>query len=107
MSQGIPFSARDREDLHALRRAIAQLAGRCSLNLDDRRALRLVLDGHLAGGAELALLDELRTMLVLLHRLESSSSEDLGYSGLQRLWRQHDEILAGLPAADLRPAAYP
>jgi hypothetical protein len=33
-------------------------------------------------------------MMILLYRLEASSSEDLGVEGLRRLWRQHGEILA-------------
>jgi hypothetical protein len=37
---------------------------------------------------------ELRAMLILLFRLEASSSEDLGVEGLRRLWRQHSEIMA-------------
>lgn len=37
---------------------------------------------------------QLSTMLTLLFRLEASSSEDLGNTGLRRLWRQHRELLA-------------
>lgn len=33
-------------------------------------------------------------MLVLLYRLEGSSSEDLGFDGMRKLWRQHSETLA-------------
>ena len=37
---------------------------------------------------------ELRAMMILLYRLEASSSEDLGVEGLRRLWHQHGEIMA-------------
>jgi len=39
-------------------------------------------------------------MLILLFRLETSSSEDLGVDGLRRLWRQHSEILGRFGARE-------
>lgn len=86
------------EDLHALRRVIARHADRYGLDLADRSAVRRFLDGDFAPGQTPArnypAYQELRAMLVLLLRLEASSSEDLGIDGLHRLWRQHSEILA-------------
>jgi hypothetical protein len=86
------------EDLLALRRVIAHLADRCRLDLGDRAAVSRFIDGDFSHNQsparKLAACQELRAMLILLLRLEASSSEDLGIDGLRRLWRQHSEILA-------------
>ena len=86
------------KDLLALRRAIDQLADRCGLELADGPALRRLLDGDFsacrASARNLKECQELSAMLTLLFRLEASSSEDLGITGLRRLWRQHGRILA-------------
>lgn len=91
-------------DLLELRQLIGQLAPRCGLDLADRAAVRGVLNGDFArcpaavGTAPCC--QDLRAMLVLLYRLEASSSEDLGIDGLGRLWHQHGEILARFRLAD-------
>lgn len=86
------------EDILALRRVIANLADHCDLDLADPFAVRHFLDGDSCHGKGSArqhqVCEELRAMLTLLFRLEASSSEDLGISGLHRLWMQHSEILA-------------
>lgn len=80
----------------ALRHLIRDLAPLCGLDLDDRHSVRQFLDPtKLAGeGTDPELHAELRAMLILLFRLEGSSSEDLGFHGIRNLWRQHDETLA-------------
>lgn len=86
------------DHLLALRSLITQLARQCDLDLTDKSAVRHFLDSEvtLSRGslpdAQLGL--ELRAMLILLFRLEASSSEDLGFEGMRRLWLQHSEILA-------------
>lgn len=86
----------------ALRRLISELAPRCGLDLTDRAAIRHFLDGNspLSRGESIdpQICQEVRTMLILLFRLEGSSSEDLGFDGLRRLWHQHSEILARFQA---------
>lgn len=85
-------------ELEALRRLIVQLAAQCNLDLRNRAAIRHFLDGsqetRLSESVDPQLCHELRAMLVLLYRLEGSSSEDLGFDGMRRLWRQHSETLA-------------
>lgn len=89
-------------ELLDLRQVIGQLAPRCGLDLADRAAVRGVLNGEFArcpagaGGC----CQELRALLILLYRLEASSSEDLGIDGLGRLWHQHGEILARFRRAE-------
>lgn len=88
----------DYEDIQALRRVIAQLAGRCGIDLGDRAVLRRVLDGDFgndqATPGDRQQVQELSAMLTLLFRLEACSSEDLGIDGLLGLWREHGRILA-------------
>ena len=88
----------DYEDIQALRRVIAHLAGRCAIDLTDRAALRRVLDGDFgtdqATPGDRQQVQELSAMLTLLFRLEACSSEDLGIDGLLGLWREHGRILA-------------
>lgn len=85
------------ESLRTLRRAIEHLATACRLDLGNRPAIRRFLDNDPASlqhrYADPKACQELRRMLILLYRLEACSSEDLGYSGLDRLWHQHDEIV--------------
>ena len=86
------------DHLLALRSLITQLAGQCGLDLTDKAAVRHFLDSEVSSGRG-ALPDapvgpDLRAMLILLFRLEASSSEDLGFEGMRRLWLQHSEILA-------------
>ena len=86
------------EDMQALRHLIARLAPQCGVELGDRASIRRFLDADSATSRseiiDPQLCQELRAMMVLLFRLEASSSEDLGVEGLRRLWRQHGEILA-------------
>jgi hypothetical protein len=86
------------EDMQALRRLIAQLAQQCGIDLGNRASIRHFLDNDLTANhsesIDPRICQELRTMMVLLFRLEASSSEDLGVEGLRRLWRQHGEIMA-------------
>lgn len=86
------------EDLLPLRRMIARLADRGGLDLADGSAIRRFLDGDFslckAPDWDINSCDDLRSMIVLLFRLEASSSEDLGINGLRRLWHRHSEILA-------------
>lgn len=93
------------DDILALRRLVEQVAERCGLDLTDRVAVRRILDGDLSqcrvNESNLSFSQELPGMLTLLFRLESSSSEDLGISGLRRLWRQHSEILVRFKAGKL------
>lgn len=102
MSHFILGAGHSSEELLALRRLIAQFAPLCGLDLKDRAAIRHFLDGHspLSQGESIdpQLCQELRAMLILLFRLEGSSSEDLGFEGLRRLWHQHGEILARFQA---------
>jgi len=98
MSLSMTGTSHAAEDLLALRQVIARLAARDRLDLADRQAVRRFLDGDFSTSPEAARdpqsSHELRAMMILLFRLEASSSEDLGIDGLRRLWRQHGEILA-------------
>ena len=86
------------EDIQALRRIIAQLADHCGINLTDSATLGRLLDGDFSdgptplGGHQDR--RDLSAMLTLLFRLEASSSEDLGITGLRRLWHEHAKMLA-------------
>lgn len=84
------------EELLTLRRLIAEQASHCQLDLNNRIAIRHFLDNEQPSVAG----QELRAMLILLFRLETSSSEDLGVDGLRRLWRQHSEILGRFGARE-------
>lgn len=90
------------EDIQALHHLIAHLAPQCGLDLANRSSVRNFLDRDSASSHSEAidpqLCNELRAMLILLYRLEGSSSEDLGVEGLRRLWHQHGEILARFQA---------
>jgi len=98
MSRSIFDNDRPPEDIQALRHLIALLAPQCGVELGDRIAIRRFLDAESSASRgesiDPATCQELRAMLILLYRLEASSSEDLGVEGLRRLWRQHGEILS-------------
>lgn len=98
MSRDMTTAHSSAEDIQALRRLIVQLAPQCGLDLNNRAAVRQFLDGEQdklrSESINPQRCHELRTMLILLYRLEASSSEDLGVEGLRRLWHQHGEILA-------------
>ena len=78
------------EDLQALRHLIEDIARQYRLDLSDRAVLTGIMDGDLAAvrasGISPQQVADLSTMLRLLLRLEYSSSEDIGVSGLCRLW---------------------
>jgi hypothetical protein len=97
MNRPIPRVTQACEDLAALRRVIVHLSERCCLDLADRSAIGRILDGDFSDSQlpdpAHQTAQELRAMLTLLFRLESSSSEDIGIAGLHTLWRQHSEIL--------------
>lgn len=107
MSLSILGPKHSSDELQALRRLITELAPQCGLNLKDRAATRDFLDGHPLSRSEHInpqLCAELRAMLILLFRLEGSSSEDLGVEGMRRLWCQHSEILDRFDAGNSRQA---
>lgn len=99
------------DHLLALRSLITQLARQCGLDLTDKAAVRHFLDSDLTldrGPLPYAQVSqELRAMLILLFRLEASSSEDLGFEGLRRLWLQHSEILARFSYCEPMPVRLP
>lgn len=86
------------EGILALRQLIAQLAPQCGVDLGNRDSIRHFLDSDPTTGRSESIdpqvCQELRAMMILLYRLEASSSEDLGVDGLRRLWHQHGEIMA-------------
>ncbi|PKO40724.1 MAG: hypothetical protein CVU31_16070 [Betaproteobacteria bacterium HGW-Betaproteobacteria-4] len=104
MMHATPATNRHPEDMQALRRLISELAPQCGVDLGKRAAVRHFLDHDSATSRSESidpqLCQELRAMLILLYRLEASSSEDLGVDGLARLWRQHGEILARFHAGE-------
>lgn len=98
MRPSLPDQPQSCEEIQALRREIARLAERSGIDLADRAVLRRVLDGNFCTGespfGDRQPEHQLTTMLTLLFRLETSSSEDLGIVGLVGLWREHGRILA-------------
>jgi hypothetical protein len=98
MNLSMPRVTQACEDIPALRRIIAHLSERCCFDLTDRSTVRFLLDGDFSAcqafAADRQTFQDLRAMLILLFRIESSSSEDLGIAGLRTLWRQHSEIVA-------------
>lgn len=105
MSRSMFETHRPAEDIQALRQLIAQLAPQCGVDLNDRAAVRHFLDHDSAASrgesVDPEICRELHAMLILLYRLEASSSEDLGVEGLRRLWRQHGEFLSRHRGGDL------
>ncbi|MDP3538850.1 MAG: hypothetical protein Q8S26_09115 [Azonexus sp.] len=97
------------EELLILRQLICQLAPQCGLDLGNRASVRSFLDQDAAASRSESidpkLCQELRAMLILLYRLEASSSEDLGVEGLRRLWHQHGEIIARFQAGETLAAS--
>ena len=80
------------ENMRSLQQLIGQLADQCGVNLGERQAVRRLLD--LSGPQSApAIARELRSLLILRYRLEASCSEDLGYEGMNGLWRQLDDTL--------------
>ncbi|MFZ4535041.1 hypothetical protein [Propionivibrio sp.] len=92
MNLTIPGVTHVSDDIQDLRRVIAHIAGRCGLSLADKSAVRRVMDGDFSHcqttDHDHQACHELPAMLTLLFRLEASSSEDLGISGLRRPSRQ-------------------
>ena len=85
------------DELLPLRQMIVHLADCCALDLADRSAIRHFLDEDFsdcqANHQDRHSRQELQSMIILLFRLEASSSEDIGISGLHELWHQHSEIV--------------
>ncbi len=80
------------ENMRSLQQLIGRLANECGVNLGERQAVRRLLD--LSGPQSApAVAGELRTLLILRYRLEAACSEDLGYEGMNGLWRQLDDTL--------------
>ena len=100
----IDLSHTANEDLLPLRSMIVRLAMRCRLDLADSSAIRRFLDSDYsqceAPDWDTNSCRDLHSMITLLFRLEASSSEDIGIDGLCSLWRQHNEILAGLNSGE-------
>ena len=90
-------SAHTAEDLIIMRKAISRLADRLGFDLSKPDEARSCLDGDFsnrpAALGKLRECQELRDMLIVLLRLESCSSEDLGIDGLRRLWQKQRELM--------------
>jgi hypothetical protein len=86
---------------------IVRLADRCALDLADSSAIRRFLDGDFSHCRvpewDRNSCNDLHSMITLLFRLEASSSEDIGISGLSRLWHQHSEILTRFGIRETMP----
>jgi hypothetical protein len=94
------------DDLLALHRIIHHQAPHCGLDTADAASVRRFIDGTYPPRAALnpdflRTCREMRAMLILLLRLEASTSEDLGFEAVCRLWRHHDEILARYRIPDI------
>lgn len=83
-------------DLPALRRIVLRLAEHCGVDLTHPPSRRALIDGELScdSTSKRQAIADLRSALILLYRLQDSSSEDLGVHGLQRLWHAHQEFVA-------------
>ncbi|TXT40286.1 MAG: hypothetical protein FD135_1418 [Comamonadaceae bacterium] len=97
MNPSLPPTYPISNDLVALQRLIQQLAQRCGFDLNNRVEVQRLLDGDFSRYAtpdgDRASYQELRTMLTLQLRLETSSGEDIGIHGLNFLWHQCSDIL--------------
>lgn len=94
------------DDLLALRRIIHHHAPQCGLDTGNAAAVRQFIDGTYPPRAALnpdylRACREMRAMLILLQRLEASTSEDIGFEALSRLWQDHNEILARYRIPDI------
>jgi hypothetical protein len=85
------------EALLPLHRMIVRLADRCGLDLGNSAVVRRFLDGDFsqckAPDWDPHSCHDLHSMITVFFRIEASNSEDLGITGLHRLWNQQDEIL--------------
>ena len=97
MRFSIPEAVNPSTELLALRRLIEDIARQNSIELSDRSVIARVMDGddslRQSSGMDHHLFQDLSSMLRLFYRLEASSSEDLGISGLGRLWERQREFL--------------
>lgn len=88
------------DDLLALRTHIRRIAIVCGVDISRDENVGRLLAGDFsqcrAHGREA---EVLRALLVLLYRLETSVSEDIGIDGLISLWQQHSALLVqhGVP----------
>ncbi|MDE1546597.1 hypothetical protein PTW32_14345 [Dechloromonas agitata] len=96
MHQTLSAIVTEGQELAALHQAIERLAARSCLDINAPSTIRHLMSGNFAALPEASptLCGELRQMQTLLYRLEDSNSEDIGIAGLQRLRRQHGEIIA-------------
>jgi len=89
------------DDLLALRTHIGRMAIVCGVDISRDENVGRILAGDFSQcsghGREAGVL---RALLVLLYRLETSVSEDIGIDGLVSLWQQHSALLVqhGFPA---------
>jgi hypothetical protein len=89
------------DDLLALRAHIGRMAIVCGVDISRDDTVGRLLAGDFSQCQRHGREEEvLRALLVLLYRLETSISEDLGIDGLVDLWRTHNDILIrhGFPA---------
>lgn len=102
-------TAEGSEDLQALRRLIDDLARQHRIDLTDPAVIARIMEGDATIGGAPAIdpqrFEDLSSMLRLLFRLEGSSSEDLGFSGLCRLWERHREVLRRFGGGRTQPSA--
>lgn len=106
MPTSIVEAGHDPDALRALRRLIAELANRCAIDLNDSDGIRKLLHHPVESERiDPQAVIELRNMLILLFRLEASSSEDIGIDGLRKLWHQYSETLAR-HGRECEPQAY-
>ena len=80
-----------------MRRLIEDIAHQYRVDLSDASVIARIVDCDYSvcqtTGIDPLLFQDYSDMLRLLIRLEGSSSEDLGVSGMSRLWERHREIL--------------
>lgn len=82
------------DDLLALRTHIGRLAIACDLDISHSDTVKRLLAGEFSQDlGHRREVEVLRALLVLLYRLETSVSEDLGIDGLVHLWQQHNKVL--------------
>jgi hypothetical protein len=98
MNLSIQETSADDKEFQSLLRLIAHRADHCNLDLNDSSAIKRFMDYDFSHCKALTRESqdclELHSMLTLLFRLQASTSEDIGITGLRRLWQQLGEILA-------------
>ena len=111
MRFSIPWAPNSSTDLIALRRLIEDIAHQYRIDLSDRAVIARIMDCDYSvsqmTGIDPLLYQDYSDMLRLLVRLEGSSSEDLGVSGISRLWERQREILKRFDIRNRSPANVP